>query len=215
MRPPERPRIYHICHVDRLPSIVADGHLWCDREIAARTPPGTVIGMRRIKARRLGLPLSSHPGLCVGDCVPFYFGPRSVMLFLIHRRHRELVYQGGQEAIVHLEADLNTAVDWARSNGQRWAFTLSNASSYYFQDRADLALLGQVDWEAVGAGDWASCKEAKQAEFLLEHRFPWHLVRRIGVHSAPMVSRVNSALSGVPHRPRVEVRPEWYYPAYG
>lgn len=36
---PEYPKLYHICHVDRLASIVADGCLWSDAEIARRNPP--------------------------------------------------------------------------------------------------------------------------------------------------------------------------------
>src|SRR6266568_599640 len=70
---PENPKIYHIVHVDRLASIIAGG-LWCDAEVVRRAPPGTTIGMNAIKQRRLTeLTLSSHPGLHVGDCVPFYF----------------------------------------------------------------------------------------------------------------------------------------------
>ena len=105
---PAEPKIYHIVHVDRLPSIIADGWLWCDAEIVRRSPPGTTIGMNGIKQRRLNeLTLTSHPDLHVGDCVPFYFCPRSIMLYLIHRANDpELVYRGGQGPIVHLEADL-------------------------------------------------------------------------------------------------------------
>ncbi|MFZ0284265.1 MAG: DarT ssDNA thymidine ADP-ribosyltransferase family protein [Terriglobales bacterium] len=67
---PRHPKIYHIVHVDRLPSIVADGHLWCDAGVVRRLPPGTTIGMNNIKQRRLTeLTLSSHPDLHVGDWV--------------------------------------------------------------------------------------------------------------------------------------------------
>ena len=82
---PAKPKIYHIVHVDRLPSIINDGWLWCDAEIVRRSPSGTIIGMDAIKQRRLKeLTLTSHSDLHVGDCVPFYFCPRSVMLYLIH-----------------------------------------------------------------------------------------------------------------------------------
>ena len=67
MTVPTQPKLYHIVHVDRLPSIVAGGRLWCDAEIARRTPPGTTIGMSAIKQRRLRqLTLTSHPDLRVG-----------------------------------------------------------------------------------------------------------------------------------------------------
>ena len=71
MPPPVTPKIYHIVHVDRLPSIIADGCLWCDEEITRRVrahrDTGTTIGMSSIKQRRLTeLALDNHPGLYVG-----------------------------------------------------------------------------------------------------------------------------------------------------
>lgn len=212
-RPPAEPKIYHIVHVDRLPSILAEGGLWSDAEILSRTLPGTTIGMQQIKHRRLhDLRLKSHPALHVGDCVPFYFCPRSVMLYLLHQgNHPDLSYRGGQEPIIHLEADLAQTVAWANQTGVRWAFTLSNAGAYYFEDRADLALLDEIDWTAVESRDWRQCKEGKQAEFLLERWFPWELVSRIGVQSKSIHAQVGRALSVTPTRPRIDIMPDWYY----
>jgi hypothetical protein len=210
---PIQPKIYHIVHVDRLPSIVADGYLWCDAEIVRRALPGTTIGMNGIKQRRLNeLTLSSHPDLRVGACVPFYFCSRSIMLYLIYRANRdELTYRGGQGPIIHLEADLHASIAWAEQNSRRWAFTLSNAGSYFFEDRCDLERLHEIDWAAVQARNWQTCKEGKQAEFLLEHSFPWHLVERIGVHSQIIYQRAVNALPADGHRPQIKIRPEWYY----
>lgn len=209
---PLRPKIYHICHVDRLASIVASGGLLSDAAILSAQLAGTVIGMNHIKQRRLQeLALASHPQLFVGQCVPFYFCPRLVMLFLIHRQNAELSYQGGQGQIIHLQADLLDTVAWAQAQGRRWAFTLSNAGARYFEDRADLAQLDEIDWEAVNARDWRQCKEGKQAEFLLEHDFPWQLVEQIGVHSRPVYGQVAHALPAQGHRPRLGIEPGWYY----
>lgn len=209
---PPQPKIYHIVHVDRLPSIVATGGLLSDAMVQAQALGGTMIGMNHIKQRRLTeLQLASHPGLFVGACVPFYFCPRSVMLYLIHRRNAELAYQGGQASIIHLQADLGAVVAWANAQPARWAFTLSNAGSYFFEDRNDLARLGEINWAAVQARDWRAHKEGKQAEFLLEQRFPWHLIERIGVQSAVVYNQVVNTLPAYGHRPPVEVRPDWYY----
>ena len=58
MLPPDALKIYHIVHVDRLPSIVADGGLLCDAEIVRRAAAdpehdmGATIGIG-IKPRRL------------------------------------------------------------------------------------------------------------------------------------------------------------------
>ena len=213
MSVPARPKLYHIAHVDRLPPIVADQCLWCDREVVRRAPAGTAIGMSNIKQRRLSeLRLTSHPALFVGDCVPFYFCPRSVMLYLIHQgNHPELAYRGGQGPIVHFEADLHTVVAWADAQPRRWAFTLSNAGARYFEDRSNLGQLGEIDWTAVQATDWRQHKDGKQAEFLLEQSFPWHLVERIGVQSRVTYTLAVNALPAHGHRPPVEIRTEWYY----
>ena len=215
---PAEPKIYHIVHVDRLPSIIAENGLWCDAEILRRPRDGTDIGMNRIKKRRLKSRLNSHPDLSVGDCVPFYFCPRSVMLYVIHQANQPgLSYYGGQRPIVHLEADLRGTIAWAQERKLRWAFTLSNAGASYSEDRCDLTRLDEINWDAVQAEKWsgdeipASIKEGKQAEFLIERRFPWKLVSRIGVGSQPVYSQAIEALESAGHKPLVEIKPEWYY----
>lgn len=167
--------------------------------------------MRHIKERRLGLNLESHPGLSVGACVPFYFCSRSVMLYMISQRSAELEWRGGQDPILHFEADLRRTVAWAEAQGRRWAFTLSNAGAAYFEDRSSLDDLHELDWEAINARYWSSCRSAKQAEFLLEGGFPWALVERIGVHSQATGQRVTALMAGRPHRPPVSVQSGWYY----
>ena len=212
MSAPASPKIYHIVHVDRLPSIVSDGYLWCDAEVSRRRSAGTPIGIDNIKQRRLSNMLSSHSGLHVGDCVPFYFCPRSVMLYVIYKSdHEDLAYRGGQGPIVHLEADLRETVAWADRNKQKWAFTLSNAGSRYFEDLCDLEQLGEIDWKAVQAEDWRDCKDAKQAEFLIEQRFPWELISRIGVRSQRIYQQAMGSRGRGADKPRVEIMREWYY----
>ena len=211
MAPPAQPKIYHIVHVDRLNSIVADGRLRSDASLQRRARPGTVIGMSEIKQRRLTNPIMSRPGLKVGDCVPFYFCPRSVMLYLIHMaNHSQLDYRGGQDPIVHLEADFHETVKWADQKKRRWAFTLSNAGSGYFKDSCDLAQLDEIDWDAFRARNWRTCKEGKQAESLIEKSFPWTLIRRVGVRGAETRSKVAAAMQTAVHQPSVTTQRGWH-----
>jgi hypothetical protein len=212
-QPPANPKLYHIVHMDKLPLIVADGQLLCDAVIAQRAGGGTTIGMGHIKARRLTLSLESKPGLCVGDCVPFYFCPRSVMLYLIYmHNHPDLAYQGGQDPIVHLELDLHRVVEWAEAQGLRWAFTLSNAGARYVEDRCDLDQLDEINWQAVQARLWAGAlMDGKQAEFLMERGVSWELVERIGVISNGMGQRTGAAIAQAAHQPTIEVKRDWYY----
>jgi ssDNA thymidine ADP-ribosyltransferase, DarT len=211
MPPPANPKIYHIVHVDKLASIAADGCLWSDVDLDEKTVPGTIIGMSHIKEARRLRTLPSFPALHVGECVPFYFGPRSVMLFMMHAKSAELQYKGGQEPIVHLVADLAATVAWANANDQRWAFTLSNAASKYFEDRTNLAQIEDINWDAVSAKYWSSCREAKQAEFLIERQFPWHLVEEIAVINQVTHNLAVNAIADAAYRPGVHIRPAWYY----
>lgn len=213
-RLPAQPKIYHILHVDRLPSVINQMGLWCDASMRQHPDIGTTIGISRIKQRRLGLSVKCYPGDYVGDYVPFYFCPRSIMLYMIYRANDpDLAYRGGQEPIIHLQVDLYTSVAWAGDNNQRWAFSLSNAGAQYAEFYSQLNDLDKVNWAAVAARNWSNpeLKEGKQAEFLFHRFFPWSLVEQIGVHSQHVAIQVAQILASAEHRPELEVRPEWYY----
>lgn len=215
MRPPAQPKLYHIVHYDKLSAIASGGFILSDAELQKlQAIPGTTIGMNTIKARRLGRSLKCHPGLMVGGCVPFYFCPRSVMLYLIAQaNHPDLTYRGGQTPIVHLEFDLHAVAAWADTQKLRWAFTLSNAGSSFFEDRNRLDQLSEVNWTAVRATQWNApdLKEGKQAEFLVERCVPWQAVERIVVINQTVGNHVAAALATAQHRPPVVIERAWYY----
>lgn len=213
MPQPANAKIYHIVHMDRLESIAGDGFLWSDREILSRQVGGTTIGMGRIKQRRLSLPVKCHPKTTVGEYVPFYYCPRSIMLYLIYMRNPELTFQGGQEPIVHLEFDLQAVLEWASADHRRWAIALSNAGAVYTEFRRTAAGFDELDWGAIASTDFRSSevKERKQAEFLVYRCVPWELVERVGVCSGWVQRQVQTLLSRFEHRPTIEVRPDWYY----
>jgi len=153
-------------------------------------------------------------GVELSQYVPFFFCPRSIMLFVIHcANHPDLTFREGQGPIVHLEADLYAVIEWASASGVRWAFSLSNAGARYTTFRCRVDELDQLDWQAIAARDFRSAevKEGKQAEFLLHGGFPWKLIGRIGVRSAGVQAEVAAALREAADRPVVEIRPDWYY----
>lgn len=209
----ERKKIYHIVHISKLSVILEDSCLLSDAEVSKRTSVGVAIGMKNIKRRRLEeLTLSMYPDLYVGECVPFYFCPRSVMLYMFHmQNHPDIEYKGGQEPILHLVADLERTVKWADSVGLRWVFTNSNAGSYYFEDYADLQDLNKLDWNAIHATHWSGYQDKKQAEFLIENRFAWELIEEIGVYSPAWADKANVILERSGHIPLVNIKREWYY----
>ena len=96
---------------------------------------------------------------------------------------------------------------WAQQNQRSWAFTLSNAGAFYFEDRCDLTQLNEINWNAVRSNQWGgigvspSIKEAKQAEFLMHESFPWELVERIGVVDSQRKVLADEAIDAADHKP--------------
>jgi hypothetical protein len=213
--PPPQPKIYHITHMSNLHRIIASGGLVSDAIVRAQGGPEIAIGMSDIKRRRMDeLPVHCHPGTMVGDYVPFYFCPRSIMLYVIHCANKpELSYRGGQTPIVHLEADLMQVIRLADKNDRQWAFSLANAGTRYVRFRNQIAELSELNWTAIAAADFrpADVREGKQAEFLVYGFFPWTLVERIGVYSRSIAQRVHDTLRDAPYRPSVEIKSSWYF----
>ncbi len=158
--------------------------------------------------------MSFRKGTRVGEFVPFYFCPRSVMLYILHCGNRPgLAYSQGQRPLLHLVADLHEVVAWADSVGRTWAFTDRNAGTHYFESFSNLRQLDELQWDHIAADDFRDSvvKEAKQAEFLLYGSFPLSLVRSIGVFDESIATRVREMLAAAGRALDVRVEREWYY----
>lgn len=212
--PPPHPKIFHITHLKNLPGIV-DGQIWSDAKRLSQNLACTLVGMSEIKRRRLEeLRIPCCGNRFVGEFVPFYFCPRSIMLYLLHRgNHENLNYTGGQSPILHLQADLTSVIHWANDQRRLWAISRGNAGSRYRSFFANWNQLDELSWDAIAANDWKDpiIKEAKQSEFLLLDSFPWALIESIGVISDARRNAVLEAIANATHQPPVFVKPEWYY----
>ena len=172
-----------------------------------------LVGMDNIKSRRLGIQVGAQ-SFSVGDCVPFYFCPRSIMLYILHMgNHPDINYREGQRPIIHLQADFLNVTAWAKKESQPWALTDRNAGSYVASFYSQTSDLDKIDWKAVENSDFRdpSVKEGKQAEFLFYERMPWQLIDVVGVQNETTAREVQQILLTSTHQPSVEVKPNWYY----
>ena len=101
---PQNPKIYHITHIDNLDNILRDDVLWSDAKRLEHGLECEIVGMSEIKRRRLDeLEVKCHSGTMVGEYVPFYFCPRSIMLYILYMgNHSDISYREGQSRILHL-----------------------------------------------------------------------------------------------------------------
>jgi hypothetical protein len=144
--------------------------------------------------------------------VPWYFGPRAPMLLPL-RDGRVAGYNEGQAPLIHLV----TSVQSVEQAGRPWLFTDVHAVLAYatfFDEQAELI---RIDWPLMKAKYWNQTAEdpdrpsRRQAEFLVHEFVPWACIEVIGVLNAEIKNEVTAAIGASNHKPKVEVRNDWYY----
>lgn len=202
---PSNVQIYHITDVENLPGILAEGGLYSDATMARRNP--TVIGFRHIKERRMTqIRIACCGGRFVGEFVPFYFCPRTPMLYTINKGNTGRP-PGCQTTILHLVSTVEVGIGLARP----WAISDGNAGAMYATFANDLDVLDRLDWDAIKATYWREQMHAKAAEFLVAEVFPWTGFHKVGCHNAEVAQHVRTLLNSQQHRPDVTVHEGWYY----
>lgn len=204
-RDPKEILIYHITHIENLPSILKEGGLHSDVVIAARDPK--LIGYTEIKRRRMD---EIHVPCCgyhyVGEFVHFYFCPRSPMLFTINKGNTGHP-PGCQKSIVHLVSTMEEGL----ATGRPWAISSGNAGAYHTTFAADLEALDALDWKAIRATQWPGMQHQKMAEFLVRDFFPWTSIKQIGCFNSVVAMTVAEMLNHQKYKPPVEAKNSWYY----
>ncbi|SDQ75667.1 DUF4433 domain-containing protein [Pseudoxanthomonas sp. CF125] len=197
---------YHITDIENLPGIFASGGLLSD--LALGPTAHSVIGYSHIKQRRmtvLRVPCCTGQPF-VGAFVPFYYCPRSPMLFTVNKGSTGKP-AGCQGSIVHLVTNVSVLT----SLGSEWAISDGNAGAAHALFANSLTALKKLDWAAIRTSSWAQVMHQKAAEFLVRDFVPWNAVQSIGCFDAGAVAKVTALLTNTPHRPLVSVQRAWYY----
>ena len=141
--------IYHITHVNNLPQVLAAGGLQTCRTLRAAQTSYTDIAYQTLQDSRAHTVVPCAVGGTLHDYVPFYFAPRSPMLFIISKRHYPQ-HQEGQTPIVYLVS----TVEQVHQAGGNFAFTDGHRVMALTNFYDDLSKLDRVDWQIMGAKYW-------------------------------------------------------------
>ena len=212
---PDPTWILRITHVDNLSTALQQGGICAPNTTLPSGIPYKPIHHQHIQNRRSNASVPCGPRGTVHDYVPFYFAPRSPMLYAIYKGN-VAGYSEGQEPLIYLVAN---AQEVARS-GVGFVFTDGHAAMAPLTDfYDDLIDLDRVDWTVMRSKWWNDTPQTpdrrrrRQAEFMI-HRFcPWPLIQGVAVMSDLMRSHVEAILSqfvDLPH-PIVKVKRLWYY----
>lgn len=210
-RPTPTPLI-HFTHVEHLPTIVHEG-LLADTVAQARGLLTVEVGILGIKARRRTRVVPIAPGGFVADCAPFYYAPRSPMMFVIERGGVP-TYSAGCNELVYLV----TTVERLQALGLVTLFTDRNAVLAYASFTSDQAALDElIDWKLMRAHVWSDTpveldrKERRMAECLAHQRVPWQAFTEVVTKTETCATAARAALATVGGPTPVVVRPGWYF----
>ncbi|MDE1713603.1 DUF4433 domain-containing protein (plasmid) [Chromobacterium amazonense] len=220
--PAPRPvKLFHITAIANLPAILATGALLAKNAGAAAGINYQNIAHRGAQSTRASREVPNPPGGRIHDYVPFYFAPRSPMLFAIH---------GGQvdgctlrqDDIVHWV----TTVDAVTANGAPFVFYDRNATLRYSVASTDLADLDSlVAWDELLAKPqldgycqyWQNNAkhpdrmERRMAEFLVHERVPLQQMLGLGVYKQAKAEEVRAILDVHGLNLPVKVKQAWYF----
>lgn len=198
--------IYHITDISNLANIIKEGALLSDAEMIKRSNSHTVIGYLNIKQRRLNQILVTPGNRYVGEFVPFYFCPKSPMLFTINNGNTGKP-KGCQETILHLVSRVKHGINLDKE----WAISDRNAGIPYVGFYRTLDGLNKLNWDAIRAGYWADVLDEKMSEFLVADYFPWGNIIGIACFNEDIANQVRAILATSEHQPVVKAIPNWYY----
>jgi hypothetical protein len=203
--------IYHITDLVNLSSMACHG-LLANSCIQRDGIEYVNIAYDNLQARRARRQVPLAPHGCLHDYVPFYFAPRSPMLYTINHGN-VLDYQRGQTSVVHLVSTIQIIAE----AGIPFVFTDAHAVVAYASFYNSIADLDNVDWELMTSNLWFDCdeypdrKQRRQAEFLIYQHVPCSLLIEIGVLNAKVAERARIILAQAGLDIPVRVRRGWYY----
>lgn len=205
-------RICHITHITNLPSIIAERCIWCDSDRVRRGLTAVNIAYQNIKSRRSRRLVTVGSGGNLCDYVPFYFAPRSPMLFAIHQGNIP-EYTGGQSEVIYLLSSTERVVDMHLD----YVFSDGHAVISFSNLYTDLRRLDKIDWELMKSKYWNDTDQdndrcrRRQAEFLIKQSAPLSLIDEIGVFNEQTASEVERYLESSATKPKVRIRRNWYF----
>lgn len=204
--------VMHFTHVDNLPTIISDG-LLSDSETRRSGALQVEIGHHDIKAGRRRRTVPIAPGGVVGEYVPFYFAPRSPMMFKIHRGGVS-TYTAGLDRVVYLVSTLEAL----SASPCQCVVTDRNAARRVaaFAEATD-DLDDFVDWPLMQARQWGKSDEdpdrpdRRSAECLVQEVVPWASFTEVVAKTNAAAADAQAAIAAGGYATPVTVRGQWYF----
>ncbi|MBG9587219.1 type II toxin-antitoxin system toxin DNA ADP-ribosyl transferase DarT [Cytobacillus firmus] len=204
--------LYHITHYRNLPSILENGELLAYSKISYDKISYNDIAHQNIQSRRSTTTIEVSPYGMLHDYVPFYFAPRSPMLYAINNGKVE-GFKGTQDDIIYLVTKTNKILD----SGRDFVFTDGHAIMALTEFYNDLTYLDEIDWSVMESKYWNDTdefpdrKRRRQAEFLVHESVPLEFLIGIGVRNERIKTIVEEFIKDYSVNMKILQKPSFYY----
>ena len=209
---PTQTKLYHFTHVDNLATVLTQG-LWCDAEMQGSSLLAKEVGDRAVKDRRRSLPVGAGAGGVTADYVPFYFAPRSPMMYVISKGGVP-EYTGGLDPLIYLI----TIPELLQAHDCQCVISDGNCASTITRFGEDPAFLDTtIDWDLMRERYWHNTPEdgdrmrRRAAEFLVHRHVPASAIHSLATRNTRMLERVQRLLVEHSVELPATVEADWYY----
>lgn len=202
--------IWRILHRANLPWVLQNG-IHCGNSLI-RSPKWVSIGNAELIDKRAVRPVPVLPGGTLGDYVPFYFTPFSVMLRNIHTGWNGIKQVPNTDIVI-----LVCSLRGMSPLKLPFLFTDCHAYSGLANFYDDLARLDRIDWPLLQRRDFKRDPEDPgkleryQAEALVHQHVPLEALLGIVCFTDAVRSEIESKMRGLGVALPVHTRPNWYF----
>lgn len=197
--------IFRITHYRNLEFTLRNG-LFCPN--SEQVDPDYInIGNEQIMHDRGNRIVPIHPGGTLNDYVPFYFAPRSPMLYSI------MGAQMPQSEIIYLVSSIGAV----QKVGRPFIFTNRHAYVFYASFFNELASLSEIDWDIMNAQYWNNRPNdndrmtRRMAELLVYQFVPVNCILGIAAYDQNKLDYINNLLQQLNLNIEARIRRDWYY----
>lgn len=185
---------YRITHIDNIRHVIQFG---ITHKNSTNANPNFVsigdrslIDMRSLKSVIItngNLTLKNRTSITLGDFIPFYFGVKMPMLYVIQMGGNFVEIPVNPENIVYIACPVNDIIN----SNFTYYFSDGHATDNFttFYDKSKIKELPSlINWKAIKTSYWGGhenldLKRQKQAEFLISEDIPFHHIFGIGCYN--------------------------------
>ena len=203
--------VYRIIHKDNLSDVLTHGIVNKHHQNASKS--FISIGNLAIIDVRSSTAVRIEGYGNIGDYVPFYFTPRSIMLYnIITGYYAPKVPRRGKDEIVVIRCTIDTLIQ-----RPRWFFTDGQANVGETKHYNALSSLNKIDWTSIQSSNFSKSdgdfdrQRRYQAEFLVQDLVPVECIESLYVYCEDTLALIEECIKTMKKKIPVHIHKPYFF----